>query len=484
MSRLLPLAAAVPVLAAALCLPVGSTAARRAIVALSVSVTGSIGAACLVATSDGSVVASRIGGFPAPFAIAFAADTFAAMMLVVFSVVALACLGYAAACGEDAYPRYHAAALALVGAAAGAVLTADLFNLFVWIEVLLLASYVLLTLGATSRRVRVATLYVATNLLGSTVFLAGVALVYATTGTVNLGSLRGAASASSSVAFGVTLVVLALGVKAALVPVHAWLPRAYPEAPTGVTALFSGTLTKVGIVVMFRVVTLVFADPADLHTPLLIVAGLTMVVGVLGAVGRTSMRGVLAFHMVSQMGYLVMALGLGSVAALTAGIFFLVQYIGVKTGLFLVAGVVAADEGSDELEQLGGLARRRPLLSATFGLVALSLAGVPPLSGFVGKFGLIEAAFGQGSYWIGSIAIVVSALTLLSMVKIWNGAFWGSAPEEPTPGPRRVGLLAPAALLAIWTVVLGVGAQSLWTIAERAAEGLVDPATYASLVAG
>ena len=496
MNLALPLAVAIPLLGAAVCAAVPGRWARRMIVGVCVVVVAAVGIAGLAATSDGQVVVTRMGGFPGPFAISFVADAFSSLMLVVFAVAAACCLAFAAAHGEDAAPRYHAAALALLAAAAGATLTADLFNLFVWIEVLLLASYVLLTTGSTARRVRAGAIYVATNFLGSTVFLLGVGLVYATAGTVNLGSLRGQAASSDAVAIGGVLVLVALAVKAGLVPVHAWLPRAYPAAPAGVTALFSGTLTKVGIVAMYRVVWVLFDGGQALAPVLLGVAGLTMIVGVLGAVGRTSMRGILSFHMVSQMGYLVMALGLRSAAAIAAGVFFLAQYIGVKTGLFLTAGAVHAEQGTDELGELCGLARRRPWLAATFLVTALSLAGLPPFSGFVAKLALVRAALDQAGYWIAAVAVAVSLLTLLSMVKIWNGAFWGTPSERdiadddasPATASRRrrrtAALVAPASLLAVATLGLGLGAEGLWTLAERAARSLIDTTAYAGAVTG
>jgi multicomponent Na+:H+ antiporter subunit D len=492
MSLALPLAVAIPLLVAAICATVASAGARRALAFAAVASTGAIGVAGLVATADGEVVVAHVGGFPAPFAIPLVADAFSSLMLVVFAVAAACCLGFAALRNEDEAPRYHAAGLALVGAAAGATLTADLFNLFVWIEVLLLASYVLLTIGSTGDRVRAGAVYVATNFLGSTVFLAGVGLVYATAGSVNLGSLQGAAIGSDAVAVGATLILVALAVKAGLVPVHAWLPRAYPVAPAGVTALFSGTLTKVGVVAMYRVVWVLFDGGGSIATPILIVAGVTMVVGVVGAVGRTSMRGILSFHMVSQMGYLVMALGLRSAGAIAAGVFFLAQYIGVKTGLFLSAGAVEAGEGSDELTRLGGVARRRPWLAAVFLVSALSLAGIPPFSGFVAKLALVRAAFEERGYVIAAVAVVVSLFTLLSMVKIWNGVFWGEprtiedaeTPPEAARSRRATAVLAPAAFLAVVTLVLGLGAEGLWVLADRAARGLLDVAAYAGAVTG
>lgn len=482
--NMLTLAVAVPLLAAACCAVIGSVVLRRIVTGVAVATVVAVGVVGLVETSDGQVLATRVGGFPPPFAIVFAADTFASLMLVVFSVIAAASLAYAALSGEDEAPRYHAAATALLGAAAGATLTADLFNLFVWIEVLLLSSYVLLTYGATGPRVRAGALYVATNFLASTLFLAGVGFVYATAGSVNLGVLRGAAASSDAVAFASLLIVVSLCVKAGLVPVHAWLPRAYPVAPPAVRALFSGTLTKVGVVALFRVVSVLFDGSDTLAMPLLVVAGVTMIVGVLGAVGRSSMGSILSFHMVSQMGYLVMALGLGTGPALAAGVFFLVQYVGVKTGLFLVAATVEVQEGTDELGRVGGLARRRPWLSAVFLVTALSLAGIPPFSGFVAKMSLVRAAFESADHWIAATAIVVSLFTLVSMVKVWNGVFWGDATEPAPRLPRSTaGLLAPAAFFALLTVVLGVGAEGLWSVSERAAGGLVDVAAYAQAVA-
>jgi multicomponent Na+:H+ antiporter subunit D len=479
----LALAPVVPLVTGAACAVIPNVTIRRILTAAGILTTGAVGVAALIATQGGEVLVSRVGGFPAPFAITLVADAFAALMLVVFAVVSGTSLVFAAVKGEDEAPRYHAAALALVAAAAGATLTADLFNLFVWIEVLLLASYVLLTLGATPARVRAGTIYVATNFLGSTAFLAGVALVYATAGTVNIGELRGAGLDSGAIAIGTTLILIALGVKAAVVPVHSWLPRSYPVATPGVAALFSGTLTKVGIVALYRIVWVVFDGGAPLRTPLLVLAVVTMVVGVLAALGRSSMRGILASHMVSQIGYLLLALGIGTQAAIAAGIFFLAQYIGVKAGLFLVAGAVEAESGTDDLDRVGGIARRRPWLAAAFLVVALSLAGLPPLSGFVAKFALIRAAFLDGTYWLGAAAISVSLLTLLSMIKIWNGAFWGSGRERVESADGAWSLAAPAMFLAVVTIALGVGAEGLWAITDRAARALTDVAAYSGAVA-
>jgi multicomponent Na+:H+ antiporter subunit D len=488
-SALLPLAVAIPIaLAAAAALAGGRLALARLLgLAGAVSMLA-IATALLWATRDGEVVVAQIGGWPPPFAIPLAVDTFAALMLAVSGLMVVVCTGFAIARREDERPFFHPLVLVLAAGVTGAFLTADLFNLFVFVEVMLIASYVLMALGGSRAQIRAGAIYVAANLFASTLFLTSVALMYAVAGTVNLAQLAGAAGAPGTAAIAGVLILAALGVKASLVPVHGWLPRTYPFAPPAVAALFSGLLTKVGVYAVYRVYSIVFEGQPSLRGPLLLVACLTMAIGVLGAVGRGSMRDILSFHMVSQVGYLLLAAGLFGAAGLAAGVFFMVQYIVVKTSLFLSAGAVETLEGTGTLDRLGGLVRRRPLLAAAFAVSALSLAGIPPLSGFVAKLALVRVAFDEQAYWAAGVAVGVSFLTLLSMVKIWNGVFWGK-PREPEPGGdrapsrrRSMGVVAPAAATAVLTLVLGIGAQGLWLLADQAGEGLADPAPYVQAV--
>lgn len=488
MTRLLPLAVAIPLALGAATVAAPALAVRRALSLGGGAVLIAIGAVLGWATYDGTVVVSHIGGWPAPFAIPFAADTFTALMLTVSGLMIVACVALAIARRDDEHPMFHALTLVLTAGVAGAYLTADLFNLYVWVEVMLIASYVLLTLGASARRIRAGVVYVTANLLASALLLVGVALIYGVTGTVNLAALAGAALTPGATAVAGVMVLAALGVKASLVPVHGWLPRAYPEAVPTVTALFSGLLTKVGVYAIYRVDSVVFAGAPGLRLPLLVVASVTMVLGVLGAVGRGTMREILSFHMVSQIGYLLLAVGVFGPAALAAGVFFLVQYIVVKTSLFLSAGAVEALEGTGDLDALGGLVRSRPLLAGAFATAALSLAGFPPLSGFVAKLALVRAAFDAGRGWAAGVAVVVSFLTLLSMVKIWNAVFWGKHPDplparppEPTRARSRA-IVAPAAVTAVLTLVVGLGAQGLWVMAERAGRTLSDPSAFVRAV--
>lgn len=484
---LLVLPVAAPLLAAGLMIAVPRARwPQRAAGAVVNALVLLLGAAFLVATLDGTPLSLNISGWPPGFAIMFAVDAFSALMLCVSAILVLAGLGYAAASGDDADPRFAPLVSLLAAGVYGAFLTADLFDLFVFVEVMLVPSYALLTMaGARPGQVAAGRIYVTVNLLASTVFLAGVALLYGVTGTVNIAELNGAALRSVPVAIAGAVVLTALAIKAAVVPLHGWLPRTYPYAPPAVTLLFSGLLTKVGVYAIMRIYAVLFDGAPQYRWAIMTAALATMVVGVLGAVGEQTMRGILSFHLVSQIGYILLGLALFTTAGIAAAIFFMIQYVLVKAALLACAGAVETAYGTGRLDRLGGLSQCAPLLAAVFMTAALSLAGLPPLSGFVGKLGLVRATFLAGQHVAVAVAIAVSLLTLMSMIKIWGGAFWGdptAATETPAPAPRRAALTAPALVLAVPSLVLGIGAQPLLTAATAAATGLVDTATYVRAV--
>jgi multicomponent Na+:H+ antiporter subunit D len=277
-------------------------------------------------------------------------------------------------------------------------------------------------------------------------------------------------------------------VKAAMFPVFNWLPDSYPTARSPVTAVFAGLLTKVGVYCLIRTQTLLFPEDGP-SVLILSIAGLTMIVGVLGAIAQNDMKRILSFHIVSQIGYMLLGLGLFTVAGLAGAILFVVHQIPVKTALFLTSGLVEEGAGSTALDRVGGLLKRAPLTAALFGLAAMSLAGIPPFSGFVGKLALIEAGFGAEAWVIVGVSLVGSLLTLFSMAKIWNGVFWGK-PERPTPqiaeGPDRLHgpLLMNGATVVLVGVTLAVAvfAGPLYDLCVRAAEGLADPSDYIDAV--
>ncbi|MGQ7295828.1 proton-conducting transporter transmembrane domain-containing protein [Quadrisphaera sp. KR29] len=452
--------------------PAGASAADRTAALAATAVVVLAAAALLAGALQGRVAAAAAGGWPAGVSIVLAADAAAALGVLLTSALVLVSLVLLAGTREDHDPRLLPLVLLLSAGVYGALLTTDLFNLFVFVELMLVPSYVLVALGR--RGAGGGRLYVTVNLLASTVFLVGVGLVYGTTGTVSLEQLRGAAADDPAVAAAAGVVLVALLVKSAAVPLHSWLPGSYSAVGPGVAVLFSGLLTKVGVLALLRVWAVVFEGRPALAWVLLAVAVATMVVGVLAAVGSTTVRTVLTNHMVSQIGYLLAGVGLASAAGYAAALFFLVQYAVVKAALLGVSAAVEVRAGTDELAGLGGLARREPVLAVGFAVAALGLVGVPPTSGFVAKLQLASAAAAGGSWWVLAAVVAVSLVTLVSMLKLWNGVFVGEGPDLGDERRLPAAVLAPVLVLAAGALVLGVWADPLLEASRVAAEQLVQ----------
>ncbi|MBR8743880.1 monovalent cation/H+ antiporter subunit D family protein [Nocardiopsis sp. MG754419] len=447
---------------------------------------------------DGAVLAHNVALWPGGIAIPLVVDAFSALMLWATSLLVVVCAAFAIAVGDDRASYFGPLVLVLSAGVAGALMTADVFNMFVFIEVMLLPAYGLLAMLGGRGRIRAGRVYVTLNLLTSTIFLSGVALVYGSAGTVNLAALAGAASESPAVAVGAGVVILALCVKAAVVPVHGWLTRAYTGTSVAVTALFSGLHTKVAIYAIYRLYAVVFDGDARFLWIGVLAFSLTMAIGVLGAVGEDTTRSILVFHMISQIGYILLGVALFTQLGLMAGIFYLIHHMFVKASLFLSTGAIEHTHGTGALDRLGGIARREPLLALVFMAGALSLAGLPPFSGFVAKLTLVAGALEAGQWAAAATAVVVSVVTLLSMLKIWGGAFWGTPPEERAdqdtgehagggvavqdPPRVRPALLMPGLVLAVTTLALGLGAQVLLDLSAQAAAHLLDPSTYVEAV--
>lgn len=453
---------------------------------------GTLGAtAWLVWTvRGGDVVVLRAGGWPAPYGITFAVDGLSALMCGISSYVAAVTLWFGMREADPRYHRYwHAGWHLLLGGMNGAFLTGDLFNLYVFFEILLIASYFLLTLGTSREQARQAFTYVALNLVASTLFLVAVGLLYAATGTVNMADLarRLPTASQALVRGGVVLLATAFGLKAAIFPLYFWLPHAYAIPPGSVAAYFGGMLTKVGVYALYRLFTTL--APLGGPDPLwLAVASCTMVFGVLGALAQEGIRSVLAFHIVSQIGYMVLGFALGTRAGVAAGIFYVLHNIAAKTALLMVSGVVERTWGTDRISEVSGLARTQPVLGILFLVPAFALAGMPPLSGFWGKLALVWAGIEAYSLrpqpWIPialAAAVGVSLLTLTSMMKIFTGAFWGELHQRRRAAPE---LLLPVAAMAALTVVWGLGGWWLWDLTWSAAGQLLDRDPYLEAVLG
>ncbi len=492
MTRLIALPVIIPLVAAGLCIVIGRSrrAQRTVSVGALVATTGVSIALLIGADRDGQLV-TQGGGWPAPVGITLVVDRFSGIMLTVGSLMLLAVLLYAI--GQPGAERNHvgfqSAYLIMAAGVAGSFVVGDLFTLFVSFEMMLTASYVLLTLGGGRDQVRSGMTYVVISLVASTLFITALALLYAATGTVNMADLSvklAELPAGVQQAFAVLLLVV-FGIKAGLFPLFSWLPDSYPVAPSAVTAVFAGLLTKVGVYAMIRSQTLLFPADSRPATLMLWLAGLTMVIGILGAIAQDDVKRILSFNIVSHIGFMVMGLALFSVAGLAAAIFYTMHHIVAKTTLFLTGGLIEHVGGSSQLSRLGNLVRTAPLVAVLFLVPALTLAGVPPLSGFVPKLGLIAAGFDQGQYTIVIVSLVASLLTLLSMMKIWLGAFWGDvAPgAEAAVGRRGPALMiAPTIALALVSVAIAVAAGPLYRLCERAAGDLLDPVGYVQAVLG
>lgn len=496
MNTLLALPILIPLGGAALALVFyRSTFVQRALaLAASVALFASGGVLLARVLRDG-VLSVQMGGWRAPFGITLVADVFSAIMVLVTGIVAVAVVIYSFAtigASRESYYYYPLLLLLLTGVC-GSFLTGDLFNLYVWFEVMLIASFVLLALGGEPEQMRGALKYVAINLVSSAFFLSSVGILYGLTGTLNMADLAVKIGASEHRGVMTTVAVLFLitfGVKAAMFPLFFWLPDSYHTPPVAVSAVFAGLLTKVGVYALIRVFTLMFVDqPAFTHSLILVLSALTMITGVLGAMAQGEFRRILSFHIISQIGYMTMGLGLFTVAGLAGAIFYIVHHIIVKTNLFLVSGVVCRVAGSFELTQIGGVSTRYPVLAILFVIPAFSLAGIPPLSGFFAKLALVQASFSVEQFLIAAVALLVGLLTLYSMTKIWNGVFWGrAAADAPVPdAPERLqqwGMYLPMVALALLTVAIGFAAGPMFRISLVAAEQLMDRREYIHAVLG
>jgi len=436
-------------------------------------------------------MAAQAGGWSAPFGITFYADLFTAILLVTTAVIALLVSVYAIGMVDMTRLKagYGLLSLALVGGVNGAFLTGDIFNLYVWFEVMLIASFVLITLGGETAQLRGAVKYVVLNLVGSLLFVVAIGLIYGQTGTLNMADLavilrKGEPSALVNSAL--MLFFVAFGIKAALFPFYFWLPASYPTPPVAVTALFAGTLTKVGVYSIIRFYSLfVVSDLLLWKIVALTVAGTTMVSGVLMAASSFHIRKILSFHIISQIGYMLMGVGLTSVLGLAGAIYFIVHNMLSKTAAFLAGGLISRFRGSEDLANLGGVYRQRPLLAFLFLIPAFSLAGIPPTPGFFGKLMLIVAGFRAQEWGITAVAIAVGLITLFSMVKIWNEAAWKREPEGTLPlagHPVPMVSLVTTAIMAVLIIAFGIATGPIGSLFTDAASQLFDVSGYIQTV--
>ncbi|MCV7667865.1 Na+/H+ antiporter subunit D [Micrococcus luteus] len=511
LTDLAPLAVMLPVLGAAVTfMLVRRPRAQITVTVSALVLTLVLDALLLASVWDTGVAAVHLGGWPAPLGISLVVDRLSALMLVVSALITLAVLLYASAQGlinrDEGGPVsiFHPTFLILVAGVSNAFLAGDLFNLYVGFEILLTSSYVLLTMGGTAQRIRAGVTYVVVSVISSVVFLIAIAMIYAATGTVNMADLAvklGELPTDVQMVLHVLLLV-GFGIKAAVFPLSFWLPDSYPTAPAPVTAVFAGLLTKVGVYAMIRTETLLFPGE-HVNALLLVVAALTMVVGILGALAQTDIKRILSFILVSHIGYMIFGLGLATEAGLAATVYYVAHHITVQTALFLVTGLIENRAGTANIDRLGSLAKVSPFVSVLFLVPALNLGGIPPFSGFLGKVGLLRGGVEQATplaYTLVGVSLLVSLLTLLVVVRVWTRAFWRRVEdvEHPPaqlvaayeravargerPRPLERGLVLPTTALVGLTLVFTVAAGPLFALSDDAATDMLDRSPYIAAV--
>jgi multicomponent Na+:H+ antiporter subunit D len=455
------------------------------------------GIVLLYAISTEGIQATQMGNWVAPFGITLVSDLFSAMMILITGLMGFLVTLYSLGSIDrerEHFGYYPLFCIMLMGVC-GAFLTGDIFNLYVWFEVLLISSFVLLALGGEKRQLASSIQYVTINLLSSAIFLLAAGMLYAVVGTLNMADLHQQLQTVEHPGIVTALALMflvAFGIKAAIFPLFFWLPVSYHTPPVSVSAIFSALLTKVGVYALIRVFTLLFVqDMGGIHQLMLALAAVTMITGVLGAIAQYDFRSLLSFHIVSQIGYMLMGLALFSPLALAGAIYFIFHNIIAKTNLFLVSGIVNRLQNSYNLKKLGGLYRVQPVLGLLFLIPALSLAGLPPLSGFWGKLMLIRAGIEAKEYLLVAVALFVSLWTLYSMLKIWNEAFLKERPEPVTESEpvnlwqaSTLMMMIPVVTLAAISILLGIAANPVIELIQRAAEQLFDPSEYLTAVLG
>ena len=517
---LIPLPIIIPAVAAALALIFCRTPnAQRQIVFFSLLITAVVNALLILIADFEGIQTLQIGGWDAPVGITLVADRLSAVMLFTSSVVLFSVIWYAISQGvrdgtkDEPVAVFLPTYMLLTMGVNISFLAGDLFNLYVGFEVFLVASYVLLTLGASAGRVRAGVGYVMVSMASSMIFLLALGFVYSSVGTMNMaqiGQRMQDIPEGTRTAIFATLLV-AFGIKAAVVPLDAWLPDSYPTAPSLVTAVFAGLLTKVGVYAIIRARTSVFTA-GGLDTVLMWVALATMLVGILGAIAQSDIKRLLSFTLVSHIGYMIFGVSLGTAQGLSGAIFYAVHHILVQTALFLVVGLVERQAGTSSLRRLGSLMYSAPLIGILYFIPAINLGGIPPFSGFLGKIILLQAGANEGS-WMAWVliagAVVTSLLTLYVMMLVWAKGFQrdrADAPEgnvalaRPAPlsditdevefssrqdvGRVPFGMIASTTLLVAASTSITFLAGPISGVTSRAAESAQDTSIYQYAVLG
>ncbi|WLV23634.1 Na+/H+ antiporter subunit D [Aciduricibacillus chroicocephali] len=435
--------------------------------------------------TTGSVIL-ELGGWKAPYGIVLVADKLSVLLICTTAIVVIACTFASGFVGKQMeYHYFHAFFYFLITGISGAFLTGDLFNLFVFFEVLLMASYALITLGGKRVQLRESMKYMLINLFSSVLFVTAISFLYSVVGTVNMAQIAERVQDVQQTGILTTIAVLLFFVfatKAALFPLYYWMPNPYITPNPVISALFGALLTKVGIYSILRVFSLIFIYRMDLtHTAFIWIAGLSMLFGIAGALSTHNVKLIIAYNIIPAIGFILLGIGVFNGDSLTGSVYYLTHDMLIKTALFLIVGAIVYVTGTSDLRKMGGLIHTYPLLGWLLFIAAFVLAGIPPFSGFISKLLLLKGAFKNGDTVIIIVSLLTSLLILYSVMRIFIQGFWG---EKKDYGPKKktAFLTGPVILLLAGSIALGIGAELFLPYMQSISDYLLNPSDYINSV--
>lgn len=427
------------------------------------------------------------GSWEAPYGIVFVADPLSILLVLTTNILSVACIFISPRLVSDKKESFYfyTFVFLLISGVSGAFLTGDLFNLFVFFEVLLMASYGLIVLGGEKKQLRESLKYVLINLFSSIIFVTTVAFLYAIVGTVNMAHIAERVQEVEQTGALTTIGIVfffVFATKAALFPLYYWMPKSYTVPNPVVSALFGALLTKVGIYSIMRIYTLIFVGETELtHNFFIIVAGLSMIFGVIGALSTNDIKLLISYNVIPSIGFILVGIALANENGLSGATYYLMHDMIIKTVLFLIVGVIVYAAGTADLRKLGGLMHVYPQLGWSLFIAALVLAGIPPLSGFIGKLLLLRGSVENDQILIIIVMLISSLLILYSVMKIFIQCFWGEKNTNIETKSIR-GMLPPIVGLLTISVFLGIGSEFVYPYINDVATYLLDPEIYINAV--
>lgn len=447
--------------------------------------------------SGGNIFITYVGNWVPPFGITIVTDTLSATLVLTTSIIALAIMIYARADIDDGQVArgFYPLAFLLIMGVNGAFLTGDIFNLYVWFEVMLISSFSLLVLGRKKEQIRAAISYVTLNLVKTILFLTSVGLLYGTLGTLNMADIHLAVQDvyvngdMQTLRVIAVMLLLAFGIKAGIFPLYFWLPASYHTPSPAIGALFAALLTKVGLYAMLRIFTIVLPLDEMQIIPLVgVVAMVTMLVPILGAIAEFNLRRILSFCLLSHIGVMMCGLAIFNHTALSGMVFYMIHHMIVMACLFLMAGILRRIFETDDIRRMGGLLKHSPALAWLLFIPLISIAGLPPLSGFWSKMLLVKGGLEGGHYVLSAAMLLIGFLTLYAMLRIWHMVVWRDAPAASAYNiPSKQYMIyttAPAMALALISLWIGILPETLATLSHQVATMLFDPSIYVDTVTG